>query len=76
MREIKLHLEHREQIEVPDQALIAAVGYLSTWNMNYPRVEIYNIDGTDLVANYYDKNGTHKYQIGAVWHKDHYGFHS
>lgn len=53
-----------------------AIGYLSTWNMTFPTVEIH-IDGeTDMVAVYKDENDNVGYVIGAVWHDDHYGFHS
>lgn len=57
-----------------------AIGYLSTWNMSYPNVVIYR-DGTkagdaDLVAVYSDAERNVKYVIGAVWHEDHYGYHS
>lgn len=55
----------------------AAIGYLSTWNTSYPYVQIYR-DGKDidLVATYRDVEGDRAYVIGAVWHDDHYGFHS
>ena len=76
MRTIELHFNHREEIEVPTDKLIDAIGYLSTWNMNHNKVEIYRDGDTDLVANYYNDEGDHKYTIGAVWHDDHYGFHS
>lgn len=53
-----------------------AIGYLTTWNMTFPTVEI-RIDGeTDMVAVYKDENDNVGYVIGAVWHGDHYGFHS
>jgi hypothetical protein len=55
----------------------AAIGYLSTWNTAYPYVQIYR-DGKDidLVATYRDVEGDRSYVLGAVWHDDHYGFHS
>ena len=53
-----------------------AIGYLSTWNMTFSKVEIH-VDGeTDMVAVYKDENNNVGYVIGAVWHGDHYGFHS
>lgn len=53
-----------------------AIGYLSTWNLSYPYVTIHR-DGTDdLVAVYRDVEGDRQYVIGAVWHGEHYGFHS
>ena len=43
----------------------------------YPHVEIFRDRGdTDLVAVYKDASAVRGYVIGAVWHDDHYGFHS
>lgn len=53
-----------------------AIGYLSTWNMSFPTVEIRAEGGTDMVAVYKDEEDNVRYVIGAVWHNDHYGFHS
>ena len=53
-----------------------AIGYLSTWNMGYPGVNIMAESDTDLLAVYMDAAGHTQYAIGAVWHGDHYGFHS
>lgn len=53
-----------------------AIGYLSTWNMSFPTVEIRAEGGTDMVAVYKDEEDNVRYVIGAVWHDDHYGFHS
>lgn len=56
--------------------LNAAIGYLSTWNLNYPIVKIWRGAGADLDAAYFDADRNRQYVIGAVWHDDHYGFHS
>lgn len=53
-----------------------AIGYLSMWNLTYPRCAIWPDGDTDMVAIYYDENDERGYVIGAVWHDDHYGFHS
>ncbi len=53
-----------------------AIGYLSTWNMTFTRVNIYRDTDTDLLAVYYDDKDVRQYTIAAVWHNDHYGFHS
>lgn len=53
-----------------------AIGYLSTWNLTFPRCAIYPDGDTDLTAVYYTETGERGYVIGAVWHDDHYGFHS
>ena len=60
--------------------LFIAIGYLSQWNMSFAHVDIIGgvYDGNpELVATYRDEErGLIKYQIGAVWHDDHFGFHS
>lgn len=55
---------------------IKAIGYLSTWNMTFPKVDIYADGETDMIAVYLNDEGVKSYSIGAVWHGDHYGFHS
>lgn len=60
--------------------LFKAIGYLSTWGITYPFCEIIGgvYDGNpELVATYRrEERGPIAYQIGAVWHADHFGFHS
>lgn len=58
--------------------LWAAIGYLSTWSADsYPTVRIYRDGkGPDMAAVYLKGDGELGYVIGAVWHDDHYGFHS
>lgn len=53
-----------------------AIGYLSTWNTNYPFASIFHDRDNDLVCVYKDASNNKTYVIGAVWHEDHYGFHS
>lgn len=55
-----------------------AIGYLSSWSAdNYPIVRIYRDgNGPDMAAVYLKADGELGYVIGAVWHDDHYGFHS
>lgn len=55
-----------------------AIGYLSSWSAdNYPKVRIYRDgNGPDIAAVYLKADGELGYVIGAVWHDDHYGFHS
>lgn len=54
-----------------------AIGYLSTWNMTYPKVVIF-IDSKELEiqASYRDENDQPKYFICGVWQDDQYSFHS
>ena len=61
--------------------LNAALGYLAGWNMSFPHVTISGgvYGGTpELIAAYRaDTDDTRPgYVIGAVWHDDHFGFHS
>lgn len=58
--------------------LRAAIGYLSTWNLNYFQVAIHRVRDTELIAHYYktDKDDYPSYTIGAVWHNGKYEFHS
>lgn len=87
-RTVNIHLEDEDYVRIgipspPDypkppghSKLYEAIGYLSSWNLNYPTVDIYTDGGFDLVAVYRKADGERGYVIGAVWHEDHYGFHS
>jgi hypothetical protein len=61
-------------------AFYEAVGYLSMWNMSFPYVHIQAgiYDGApEITATYRrEDRGLIGYQIAAVWHDDHFGFHS
>ena len=63
--------------------LFKAIGYLSQWNMNMAKVRIIGgvYDGNpEIIATYWRHAGNDPqpiaYQLGAVWHEDHFGFHS
>jgi hypothetical protein len=80
-RTIDLGLSSEDMITIAESIgtwdkLWEAIGYLSTWNQSYPKVCIYRDRDNDLVAVYLNDAGETKYAIGAVWHDDHYGFHS
>ena len=80
-RTITLCIDNNQLTEIAEtigywDKLQAAIGYLATWNTNYPKVTIYRDGKTDLVALYYNEQGERAYVIGAVWHETHYGFHS
>lgn len=79
-RTITIHMDAVQQTEMREATARDqwqnAVGYLSTWNMTFPKVDIYPDGQTDMTAVYSDENGGRGYVIGAVWHDDHYGFHS
>ena len=80
MRTIELNLTSEDMITIAESIgtwdkLWEAIGYLSSWNLSYPTVNIFKDRDNDLVAVYF-KDGDRMYTIGAVWHGDHYGFHS
>ena len=79
-RQMTLHIDAVQQTVMKDvvgnDEFFDTIGYLSTWNMTYPTVDIYSDGDLDMVAVYKDENKDTKYVIGAVWHEDHYGFHS
>ena len=78
-RKVIIHINAVDQTNMKEivgrEKFFDAIGYLSTWNMTHPSVDIYP-DDTDMVAVYKDEQGKTEYVIGAVWHEDHYGFHS
>ena len=74
MRTINLYFENKLEADWPE--IFKAIGYLSTWGMDYPRVEIYQDGKSDLIATYFDDKGERRYTIGAILHDGHYGFHS
>lgn len=76
MRTVNLNFENKLQLEADWPEIFKAIGYLSTWGMDYPRVEIYQDGKSDLIATYFDNKGERRYTIGAIWHDGHYGFHS
>lgn len=81
MRTVEINLTSEDTIVIAEaigtwDKLWEAIGYLSTWNLSYPKVAIYRDGGDDLVAVYFDAEGARKYVIGAVWNGTSYGFHS
>lgn len=64
----------------PRHEYYAAIGYLSSWNMTFPTVDIYpdnhKDDNTDLIAVYKREDGTIGYTLAAIWQETHYSFHS
>ena len=64
------------KINTTPQEWNAAIGYLSTWNLTFPSCTIRRDGDTDMVAVYTTEDNVVGYVIGAVWHEDHYGFHS
>lgn len=81
-RKITLMLSSEDMLQIAESIrtwdkLWEAIGYLTAWNLSYPSVNIYRDGKTnDLVAVYRNEKDERQYVIGAVWHDDHYGFHS
>ena len=77
MRKITLSLTSTPN-GVPLESVQEAVGYLSTWNMKYPEVEIFQEVGhsKNLMAVY--RNGNSEYVIAAIWRSEleRYTYHS
>lgn len=81
MRNVNISLDENDMISIAEtigswEALFGAIGYLSTWNLMHPNVRIYRDGDTDLIAVYSDAAGRRQFVLAAVWHADHYGFHS
>lgn len=57
-----------------------AIGYLSQWCIDtghFPKVTLFvSVKEQEITATYYRPNGDAGYVIGAVWHGEHFGFHS
>ena len=56
-----------------------AVGYLSSWNMNYPKVTLYfNARDLEITATYYNTVGEMQYCIGGIFNSStkKFSFHS
>lgn len=80
-RKVTLSLTNEDMIQIAEsigtwEKLWHAIGYLSTWNLSYESVVIYRDRDADLVAIYHKEDKEQPYVIGAVWHGEHYGFHS
>lgn len=82
-RKVELQITEDQLADIADTIISwpkvwEAIGYLSTWSAdNYPTVRIYRDgNGPDMAAVYLKGDGELGYVIGAVWHDDHYGFHS
>ena len=80
-REVLIRMDSDQLTQIKEAVgpshFYSALGYLSQWNLTYGHVVITQDDTTDMVAVYKDTaDGPTKYVIGAVWHEDHYGFHS
>lgn len=67
-------------IDTNTQEVNAAIGYLSCWNASgYSHCTLWiNAEAREINALYRKATGDEPvgYAIGAVWHEDHFGFHS
>ena len=63
-----------------NKQLFLALGYLIQWNMSFGHVTITGYvdeDCPEMTAVYRrEAGGDVGYVIGAIWHGDHFGFHS
>jgi hypothetical protein len=80
-RDIQLLMSSEDILQIAESVgswdkMWTAIGYMATWNTTYPTVKIMRDGGSNMVAIYYRHNDDREYVIGAVWHEDHYGFHS
>ena len=87
-RTIKLHFADAETLAdiaaiTGDKELYQAIGYLTSWSVGSDRYKFCEVFGgvydgnPELIATYRaEERGAITYQIGAVWHEDHFGFHS
>lgn len=64
--------------KLPEHEFYKAIGYLTTYNYNYPVVEIHldMHNNTDLIAVYRLANNTVGYTLAAIWRETYYSFHS
>lgn len=55
-----------------------AIGYLSWWNLTFPKVVLwFSRDADEITAHYYRADGTSGYTIGAILREDgKFSFHS
>lgn len=69
---------HEQGVTDPYHHIHHALGYLSSWNLSLSICHISASGPTDFLACYYRtaSDSTPAYVIEAVWHEDHYGFHS
>lgn len=85
-RTIEISIDPDTHVEIAgitgNAELFQAIGYLSQWNMNMKQVRIHAglYDGTpEIIATYWRNKSEGEpiaYQIGAIWHGTHFGYHS
>lgn len=86
-REVAVNIDPDRFIElcqnVPAEQAWMAIGRLAMYanGVNYPAVHIWlSATGKDsqaeIMAVYRDDRGNARFTMGAVWHDDHFGFHS
>jgi len=85
-RTIELAIDADTMVSIAEitgnKELFNAIGYLSQWNLPLSKVRLIGgvYDGNpELIATYWRHSTEGEpiaYQIGAIWHGDHFGFHS
>lgn len=63
---------------IPITKFFDAIGYLSTWGVGgYDSLSLHVQSDGEVIAVYTESTKPEKkYVIGAIWHGEHYGFHS
>lgn len=78
-RVMKRQYKKLDRVDAVNEAY-AAMSYLGTWSMGVgdkrTTTEIFISDKTDFNAIYRHADGSFAGTLHAVWHGDHYGFHS
>ena len=67
------------QEAVGNDQFFQAIGYLSSWGMNYPKATLYfNARDMEITATYYNQAGDMQYCIGGIFNADtkKFSFHS
>lgn len=80
-RTINLNVSDNQLIQIATsiknwEELWKAIGYLATWHGDYDLTSINYDHKNNLIAHYENLENKRSYVIGAVWHGEHYGFHS
>ena len=83
-RTVDIFLDATVQTQIRErtgsQRFYEALGYLTSWHMTFGYVRItggFYSGNPELIATYKDNpTAPVGYCIGAVWHDDHFGFHS
>jgi hypothetical protein len=77
--ELNWFLDEAKAEGISRQEVFSAIGYLAQWAIageTYTTARITIQEDGEMLAVYTNQDNTLKFVMGAVWHGDHYGFHS